>query len=185
MATVGGTIVHADPNSDVAPALLALESKVLVTSREGTRELPLDTVYTDFYETCIDRTELLEAIVIPIPPEGCTGTYTRFEIRKSMDKAMPGVAVLVELEDDRKTIRRARIAMTGVGNIPIRMKEEEEYLAGKEYTSDAADGISETIQRKVDPLPEHHYSTDYKKAVAGITLKRAVSEAVHRAAAHR
>lgn len=185
MATVGGTIVHADPNSDVAPALLVLESKVRVTNGEGTKELPLDKVYKDFYETCIDRTELLEAIIIPMPSQGSKGTYIRFQVRKAMDKAMPGVAALVELEDDKRTIHKARIAMSGIGNIPIRLKEEEAYLAGREYTPDVADGISKTMRNKMNPIGEHQYSAEYKIAIAGITLKRAVAEAVRRAATHR
>jgi len=182
MATLGGTIVHADPNSDVAPALLVLEGRVQVRSWEGTRQLPMDSVYVDLYETRIDRTDLLESILIPVPAPGSRGIYTRFQIRRSMDKAMPGVAALVELEEDNKTIRKARLAMSGVGNIPIRLKEEEDYLTGKEYRQEVTESISGMMQAKIEPLEDHHYSTEYKKTVAGVTLKRAVGEAVRRAA---
>jgi carbon-monoxide dehydrogenase medium subunit len=78
MATLGGTLAHADPTSDAAPALLALESRVLVMGKEGEREIPLESFFQDYFETALESSEVLKEIIIPIPPAGAGGTYTRF-----------------------------------------------------------------------------------------------------------
>lgn len=182
MATVGGTIAHADPNSDIAPALLVLDSRVVIRGPDGTREVPLARVYVDYFETTIQPNELLESIVIPIPASTSRAIYTRFQLRKSMDKAMPGVAVLVDLDEDCRTIRTIRIGMSGVGSVCIRLNELEEFLTGKGYNAELGSEVSNRVEQQIDPVSEYHYTAEYKKAIAGIMLKRAVAEAVLRAA---
>lgn len=181
MATLGGTLAHADPTSDAAPALLALESRVLVLGKEGERKIPLESFFQDYFETALASSEVLKEIIVPIPPAGAGGTYTRFQVRKAMDKAMPGVAVLIDLEDDGKTIRLARIGLSGVGNTAIRLQEVEEFLVGKEDHPDIRKKIGSMLKESIDPVEEYHYSVEYKKDVAGIFLQRAFAEACQRA----
>jgi carbon-monoxide dehydrogenase medium subunit len=154
MATLGGTLAHADPTSDAAPALLALESRVLVMGKEGEREIPLESFFQDYFETALESSEVLKEIIIPIPPAGAGGTYTRFQVRKAMDKAMPGVAVLIDLEDDGKTIENHPNIRKTIGSM---------------------------LKASIDPVEEYHYSVEYKKDVAGIFLQRAFTEACQRA----
>jgi carbon-monoxide dehydrogenase medium subunit len=190
MATLGGTLAHADPTSDAAPALLALESRVLVMGKEGEREIPLESFFQDYFETALEPSDVLKEIIVPIPPAGARGTYTRFQVRKAMDKAMPGVAVLIDLEDDGKTIRLARIGLSGVGNTAglsgvgntaIRLQEVEEFLVGKENHPNIRKTIGSMLKASIDPVEEYHYSVEYKKDVAGIFLQRAFTEACQRA----
>lgn len=181
MATLGGTIVHADPNSDVAPSLLVLEASVKVAAPGGEKELPIETVYRDYFETNIEPGELVESVTIPVPAASARGVYMRFQVRKAMDKAMPGVAALVQLDEDRKTIRWARIAMSGVGAIPLRFHEEEAFLVGNEFAPEIAETLARMVEARVEPVAEHHYSTEYKKVLAGIMTRRAVAEAIRRA----
>lgn len=181
MATLGGTLAHADPTSDAAPALLALESRVLVLGKEGEREIPLESFFQDYFETALEPSDVLKEIIVPIPPAGAGGTYTRFQVRKAMDKAMPGVAVLIDLEDDGKTIRLARIGLSGVGNTAIRLQEVEEFLVGKEDHPDIRKKIDSMLKESIDPVEEYHYSVEYKKDVAGIFLQRAFTGACQRA----
>jgi len=181
MATLGGTLTHADPNSDAAPALLVLESRVLVRGKDGEREIPLASFFQDYYETVLEPTDVLREIIVPIPADGARGTYIRFQVRKAMDRAMPGVAVLVGLEDDAKTIRSARIALSGVGNMCIRLQEAETYLAGQEDHPEIRERIGAILKDSIDPVEEYHYSPEYKKEMAGIFLQRAFAEAYRRA----
>jgi carbon-monoxide dehydrogenase medium subunit len=161
--------------------LLVLESSVKVATRDGGKELPIGTVYRDYFETIIEPGELVESVTIPVPSASSRGVYMRFEVRKAMDKAMPGVAALVQLEDDGKTIRWARIAMSGVGAIPLRFPKEEAFLVGKEFSPESAEALARMVEERVEPVAEHHYSTEYKKVVAGIMARRAVAEAIRRA----
>jgi carbon-monoxide dehydrogenase medium subunit len=185
MATLGGTLAHADPTSDAAPALLALDAKVVIMSPNGEREIELADFFQDYFETVLEPDEVLKEIIVPLPPVTAGGCYTRFQVRKAMDKAMPGVAVLIDLEEDKKTIRSARIGLSGVGNCCLRLKEAEQYTAGKEDHPDIRQKIADIIKATIDPVEEYHFTADYKKQIAGIFLQRVFAEAYSRAAGSR
>jgi len=181
MATLGGSLAHADPNSDVAPPLLVLEARARLFGRDGEREVPLEFFFQNYYETVLQSTDVLKEVVVPIFTQGKSGIYIRFQVRKAMDKPMPGVAVLIDLEEDVKTIHKARIALSGVGNIPIRLKEGEEFLKGKEDHPEVREGMASLLKDKIHPTSEYHYSTEYKKEMATVFLKRAFAEAYSKA----
>jgi len=181
MATIGGTLAHADPTSDAAPALLALEAKVVVMGSNGEREIELAAFFKDYFETILESGEVIKEIIVPLPPETAKGFYTRFEVRKAMDKAMPGVAVLIDLAEDKKTIRTARIGLSGVGNRCLRLKEAEEFLTGKEDHPDIRQKIGDIIKATIDPVEEYNFTVDYKKQIAAVFLQRVFAEAYYRA----
>ena len=181
MATIGGTLAHADPTSDAAPALMALEAKVVVMGSNGEQEIELAAFFKDYFETILESGEVLKEIIVPLPPETAKGFYTRFEVRKAMDKAMPGVAVLIDLAEDKKTIRTARIGLSGVGNRCLRLEEAEEFLTGKEDHPDIRQKIGDIIKATIDPVEEYHFTVDYKKQIAAVFLQRVFAEAYSRA----
>jgi CO/xanthine dehydrogenase FAD-binding subunit len=181
MATIGGTLAHADPTSDAAPALLALEARVVVAGSQGEREIELAVFFKDYFETVLEPSDIIKEIIVPLPPGTAKGFYTRFEVRKAMDKAMPGVAILIDLEEDKKTIRTARIGLSGVGNRCLRLEEAEQFLAGKEDHPDIRQKIGDIIKTTIDPVEEYHFTEDYKRQIAGVFLQRVFAEAYSRA----
>ena len=185
MATIGGTLAHADPTSDAAPALLALEARVVVMGSQGEREIELAAFFKDYFETVLEPGEVLKEIIVPIPPVTAKGFYTRFQVRKAMDKAMPGVAVLIDLAEDKKTIRSARIGLSGVGNCCLRLEEAEQFLAGKEDHADIRQKIGAIIKATIDPVEEYHFTVDYKKQIAAVFLQRVFAEAYSKASSSR
>jgi carbon-monoxide dehydrogenase medium subunit len=185
MATIGGTLAHADPTSDAAPALLALDATVVVMGPNGEREIELAVFFKDYFETVLEPDEVLKEIVVPLPPVTAGGYYTRFQVRKAMDKAMPGVAVLIDLEEDKKTIRSARIGLSGVGSCCLRLEEAEQFLAGNEDHPDIRQKLAEIIKATIDPVEEYHFTVDYKKQIAAVFLQRVFAEAYSRASSSR
>jgi carbon-monoxide dehydrogenase medium subunit len=185
MATIGGTLAHADPISDAAPALLALDATVVVMGPNGEREIELAVFFKDYFETVLEPDEVLKEIVVPLPPVTAGGYYTRFQVRKAMDKAMPGVAVLIDLEEDKKTIRSARIGLSGVGSCCLRLEEAEQFLAGNEDHPDIRQKLAEIIKATIDPVEEYHFTVDYKKQIAAVFLQRVFAEAYSRASSSR
>jgi carbon-monoxide dehydrogenase medium subunit len=181
MATLGGTLAHADPTSDAAPALLALEAKVVVMDTGGERVIELADFFKDYFETVLEPSEVLKETIVPLPPVTARGYYTRFQVRKAMDKAMPGVAVLIDLEEDKKTIRSARIGLGGVGSCCLRLEEAEQFLTGKQDHPDIRHKIADIITATIDPVEEHHFTVDYKKQIAAVYLQRVFAEAYSRA----
>ena len=94
---------------------------------------------------------------------------------------MPGVAVLIDLEEDQKTIRSARIGLSGVGNCCLRLEEAEQFLAGKEDHPDIRQKIADIIKTTIDPVEEYNFTVNYKKQIAAVFLQRVFAEAYLRA----
>jgi CO/xanthine dehydrogenase FAD-binding subunit len=119
--------------SDLAVALVALDTIVHVQGTTGTRAVPL----TEFYllpgdrpdrETVLAHGELLTQVEIPLLPEGARSTYLKVRDRASYEFALASAAVAVVLEDG--VIRRGRVGLGGVGTVPWRAWAAEEILNG-------------------------------------------------------
>src|SRR6266446_8590672 len=95
MATIGGNLAHADYQSDPPAALVALDASVELTSQSGSRNVRLVDFFQGAYETALEPTELLTAIVLPPPIDQSKGSYLKFTTRSSEDRPCAGVAALV------------------------------------------------------------------------------------------
>jgi len=73
MASVGGGLVHADPNQDPPPTLIVLGATAKATSANGTREIPLEDFFTDYYETVLNPDEILTEVFVPTLPPNSGG----------------------------------------------------------------------------------------------------------------
>lgn len=131
VATLAGNIVNAAPSADTAPPLLTLEAGLILNGPEGERRLPLKDFFLGPGQTRLRPGEILTAFEIPQPKPLTGGAYAKISRRRAMDLALLGVAVQVELEEDIKTCRQARIALGVAAPTPLRASEAEAYLAGK------------------------------------------------------
>ena len=78
MATVGGSLAHADPNQDPPVTLMALDARVGLASAQGTREVPLDEFFTDYYETVVRSDEVVTRVVVPAVAAHTGSAYVKF-----------------------------------------------------------------------------------------------------------
>ena len=92
VATLGGALVHADPNQDSTTLLLALAASVVLRSRGGERTLPLEEFFVDYYETAIKPGELLTEIVLPVPDASVRPVFRKFLPRSHEDYGVVNVA---------------------------------------------------------------------------------------------
>src|SRR4051794_2666661 len=134
MATVGGGIVHGDPNQDPPPALIALGARARLRSSEGEREVPLQDFFLDYYETDVRPGEILTEIVVPAQPAKAGWAYTKFLPRTADDYATVSVACLLTLEDGTNRCREARVALGSAGTTPLRAEAAEAALQGQDLT---------------------------------------------------
>jgi carbon-monoxide dehydrogenase medium subunit len=132
MATIGGALAHADPHQDTPAALLALGASVRTMTRNGGRELPLETLYLDYYETCLDPAELVVEVRVPLPPAGSGASYLKFLPRSAEDYATVAAAAL--RLSRHGVCERCRIVLGSVGATPIRSGAAEALLAGEAVT---------------------------------------------------
>ncbi len=183
MATVGGSLAHADPNQDPPITLLALDAQVRVASANGDRQVPLDAFFTDYYETVLEPEELVTAILVPLPSPHSGSAYVKFMPRSADDYATVGVAATVQLNPSTGACEDCRIAMGCVGVTPLRAPEAEALVRGQQRSDDLLRAAGEAAMQVTDPISDARGSAGYKRSMAGVFVKRALDEAWQRAQA--
>lgn len=183
VATVGGALAHADPNQDPPVTLLALDARVQLTSVAGSREVPLADFFTDYYETVLRPDELLTAIRVPIPAPHTGSAHVKFLPRTADDYATVGVAATVRLDPATGTCQDCRIALGSVGSTPLRALQAEGVVRGQQRTPELLREAGAVAQQQTDPISDTRGSADYKRAMAGVFVRRALEQAWQQAQA--
>jgi carbon-monoxide dehydrogenase medium subunit len=178
MATVGGGLAHADPNQDPPPTLIALGATVKATSADGSRVIPLDDFFTDYYETVLKPDEIVTEVFIPKMAPNSAGAYLKFLPRTADDYATVSAAAVLTLDKTRKVISDVRIALGSVGVTPIRATAAEAILRGQPLKAEAFAEAGEKAKEAVDPVSDFRGSAAYKKEMAGVFVRRALEKAL-------
>lgn len=181
VATVGGALAHADPNQDPPVTLLALDAHVQLASARGLREVALATFFTDYYETVMQPDELLTAIRVPLPASSTGSAYLKFLPRSADDYGTVGVAATVHLDPATDTCHDCRIALGSLGATPLRAVQAEALLRGQRFTPELLQAAGEAAQQQTDPISDTRGSAAYKRAMAGVFVQRAITQAWQRA----
>ncbi len=171
--TLGGSIAHADPASDLPAALLALDARLVVEGGDGPRAIPAAEFFVGPFMSALGPGELVTAVRVP-RDGGARGAYLKFR-RRAQDWAIVGVAALV---DGRGTsIDRASIALTNMGGTPVRATVVEEALAGADGPAAVAEAAARVTE--LDPPPsDEQASSEFRLHLAEVLIRRAVSAAL-------
>ena len=172
-ATLGGNLATASPIGDAAPALLALEAEVLLTSRSGERAVPLAAFFTGYRRTARRPDELIRAVRIPAPLSGTTAFH---KVAKRRWDDISSVAMGFALDLDDGVVRRARIGLGGVAATPVRALATEAALEGRPWSTDTVRLAAEVMRGEGTPLDDHRASAAYRTAVLGTALLRLHAE---------
>jgi carbon-monoxide dehydrogenase medium subunit len=183
MGTVGGSIAHADPGADFPGVMLVLGAEMRVIGPRGPRTIAVDDFFVDILTTALAPNDLLTEIRIPVPRAGSGGAYTKFR-HPASGYALVGVAALVTREGGG-AIRDARIALTGVSARPTRARAAEQALTGKNADEATIADAAARVGEGLEPRADAQGSVDYKKHLAVVYARRAISLAVKRAAERR
>ncbi len=178
MATVGGGLAHADPNQDPPPSLIALGATVKATSANGSRVIPLDEFFKDYYETVLNPDEIVTEVFVPKVAPNTGAAYLKFLPRTADDYATVSAATVLTLDKTKKTIADVRIALGSVGVTPIRATEAESVLRGQPLKAEAFAEAGEKAKAAVDPVSDFRGSAAYKKDMAAVFVRRALEKAV-------
>ena len=181
MATIGGALANGDPNQDIPPALIALDASVELTSPNGARAIPVASLFLDYYETAIAPDEILTAVLTPTPPAGARAAYLKFLPRTADDYATVSAAAVI-IPGPNNECRDVRIVLAAAGPIPIRARAAENLLLGQELTPDAIRAAADTVPDIVDPLDDLRGSADYKREMAAVFTRRALTQALESSA---
>jgi carbon-monoxide dehydrogenase medium subunit len=178
MATVGGGLAHADPNQDPPPALIALGATVKASSASGSRVLPLDGFFTDYYETVLNPDEIITELFIPRLPPNSGAAYLKFLPRTADDYATVSAAAVLTLDKTLKNVADVRIALGSVGTTPIRATAAEDVLRGQPLKTESFAEAGEKAKEAVDPISDFRGSAGYKKEMAAVFVRRALEKAL-------
>ncbi|HLY64738.1 MAG TPA: xanthine dehydrogenase family protein subunit M [Chloroflexota bacterium] len=178
-ATVGGGLVHGDPNQDPQVSLLALNAEVALRSKSGTRTLPLSDFMVDYYETATKPDELLTELVVPVPPSGSGTAYLKFLPRTADDYATVSAAAVVVLKDG--VMSEVRLAFGSAAPTAQRCPEAERMLTGQRPSPELLRSAAETARALADPVSDGRGSAEYKKDMVPVFVRRAIEKALERA----
>jgi len=163
--TIGGSISHGDPASDLPTVLLALDAEIVVRGPEGVRTLAADGFCTGVFDTVLGRQDVVTEI--RVPKLGETGwSYLKFT-RRAQDWATVGVAAVVN--------GGARIALTSMGPIPVHARAAEEAFA-----SGGAEAAAAVADEGSDPQTDTAATADFRRHLARVLTRRALAEAISR-----
>ena len=172
--TIGGSIAHGDPASDLPTVCLALDAVMVAQGPNGERTIDAKDFFQGFFETALGPDEILTEI--RVPKVGSAGwSYLKFR-QRSLDWATVGVAAVVG--SGNGTIQGARIGLTNMGQTPLRASAAEAALAGA--PRDGVKAAAEKADEGTDPPGDTWASPDFRRHLARVLTERAVEEALAR-----
>jgi carbon-monoxide dehydrogenase medium subunit len=161
--TIGGSLAHGDPASDLPAVLLALRATFVAKGPDGEREIGADDFFTGFLETALSPTELLTEIRVP-KAAGAGWSFQKFN-RRAQDWAIVGVAAVRN--------GNTGIGLVNMGSVPLRAAAVEQALASGASAADAAQHADEGTE----PPADLNASVEYRRHLARVLVRRALEEA--------
>jgi carbon-monoxide dehydrogenase medium subunit len=158
--TIGGSLVHADPQADLPIAVLALGGTLVLRGPDGERTVPATSFFTGFLTSDVRPGELLVEVRVP-RCGGAAWGYQKF-VRRANDWSIVGVATV-----------DGRVALAGMGLTPLRATATEEALASGTSIADAAD----LADSGTSPMADMHADEDYRRHLARLLSRRALEGA--------
>lgn len=177
--TIGGNLAHGDAAGDPAPVLITLGAQVKVASAKGERTVPVETFYTDIFESVMEHDEMIVEIQIPPMPAKTAAAYTKFNLLKN-DMGVVGVGVSITV-DANGTCKDARIALGNAAVTPIRATNAEKVLIGKKLTDALFAEAGEAAAAECDPVSDIHASEEYRRHLIKVLTKRMAKKAFEQA----
>ena len=170
--TLGGSVAHADPASDLPAALLALDAEITLAGRGGTRSVAAADFFVGPFMSAADDGEIVTGVRVP-KREGWGSAYQKFQ-RRAQDWAIVGVAAVVNWTDSG--IAGAAIGLTNMGGTPLRAHAVEAALTGSSEKAQILAAASKVSELETPPADENA-SSEYRLHLAQVLIARAVAEA--------
>jgi carbon-monoxide dehydrogenase medium subunit len=182
--TIGGSLAHADPAAELPAIALVLEAEFQIVGPNGTRTVAAKDFFVTYLTACLEPSEILTEVRFPVQPPGAGWSFIELS-RRHGDFALAGVAVTLTLANEG-AIADARIALFGVGATALRANDAEAMLrgqrSGEQLFAEASAAAAASIE---EALSDIHASAEYRRDLARVLTRRALTEAAARAAGAR
>lgn len=177
--TVGGSLAHADPAAELPVVATALQAAIDVRSARGVRTLAPAELFVMPLVTSLEPDELIVSVRVPALDPGTGHAWCELAQRHG-DFALAGAAAVVSLDGDG-ACRSARLALAGVGPVPVDVSDAVASLVG---TSPAPAALVEPAERAAascNPSSDVHASGEYRRRLVRVLARRALETALARA----
>lgn len=172
VGTLGGNLCFAEPHSDPATLLIALNATLTLASSRGERRIAAENFFVGLFATIRDHDEILTEIEIPVPTSSTSVAYKRF---KTHERPTASVAVKCTVEND--TMTDVRVVVGSVDERPVRIGAAEQLLQGERPGNDVFAAVANRVRDDVVPTEDYFESSDYKRHLAHTLAVRALDAA--------
>ena len=176
--TIGGSLAHADPAAELPAVARALDAEFVVRSQSGERVIPAAEWFEGYLTTSRRSDEILVEVRFPAA-RPATGVSFQEVARRHGDFAMVGLAASLTLADG--AVSDARLAFSGVADVPVRATEAEAFLAGQQPSAEVFEEAARRATANLDPPADLHGSAEYRKKVAAALVRRGLRAAADNA----
>jgi carbon-monoxide dehydrogenase medium subunit len=177
--TIGGDIAHGDPANDHPALSIAVDATFLLQGPNGQRRIKADDFFLGTYSTALADDEILVAIRVPAFADGTGWAYEKLK-RKTGDWATAAAAVVLRLSGG--TVSHVRIALTNLAPAALRAVDAEKALLGQPLTDATIRAAGNAAMAAVNPAADLRGDVEYKTAMAGQMVQRAIRAAAARSA---
>jgi len=179
--TVGGSLAHADPAAELPAIALAVDAEFHAVGPGGARRIKAADFFVTYLTTALEPTEVLTEVRFPaLPPR--TGWSFIELARRHGDFALTGVVARLATDAGGRCAT-AQIVLFGVGTTPVRARAAEQILVGEKPSAPLFEHAGQAAGQEIDePLSDVHASADYRRDLARVLTRRALTEAASRAA---
>ena len=175
VATIGGSLAHADPHMDLPPVLIALGAHVVVTGPAGERTIPVEELFAGYFETVLGRNELIASVVVPA--QGARrAAYLKCTTRAVHD--WPALGVAVAVDSDGATVRNARVVVSAATETPVRLAGVEQALRGGRVGDALWRQAGEAAAAEAQTISDGQGSAAYKRQLVRVYVARALAAAL-------
>jgi 4-hydroxybenzoyl-CoA reductase subunit beta len=159
---------------DMAPALMVINAKIALEGPDGSKEMPIEDFFSgDGKAPLIKKPgEILTEIIIPKASADGISSYIKFANRDSIDLPIVGTALWASEKE-----KQCRVAFTAVDRKPLRARQVEDFLNGKELSAENVKAASALAAKEAKPVKTSVYSPSHKRRMMGLLLQKAVIEA--------
>ncbi len=179
--TIGGSLAHADPTSEIGSCALALGAQVVALGPGGERAIDAADLFITYLTTALGETEVITDVLVPVAGPRQGWAFHEM-VRRTSDFAIVAVAAWLELATGSDAVAAVRVALAGVAvRVVLVPPDTISPLLGGVPGDAEFQGAAAAIARSVDPASDVHASAGYRRRLSEVLTARALRDAYHRA----
>ena len=177
MGTVMGNVCNASPSADNIPTLVAMNAVIVASSGDKEREIPIDEFFLGPGRSALQANEIATAIKVPKVAAKSGVSYQKISPRSKVDIAAVNIGAMITLDKADKCAA-VRISMGAVGPTPLRAKQAEEYLRGRELTKESLTEAAILVRDESRAISDIRSTAFYRDEMTGVLLTRGLEELI-------